>query len=248
MRTSLAAITTALIGLTAVATPAAAAPARDRVISYGDFSDASGLVLNGTATVEPADTGRDVLRLTSGRLNQAGSAWSKTKINPARSFQTTFEVAMTGSVRHADGVAFVLQTDGAEAVGGHGGSIGYGGLSHSVAVELDTYANPADIDNNHVALVTAGRAADPQDAVPAPTPLFGQTLRVRITYDAASQVLKVRLRPATGGPEAKVLTRDLNLKAELGTKRVWAGFTAATGESVSTQEIHNWSVRTLGRG
>jgi hypothetical protein len=231
----------AVAGLLTIGTPVAAA-ADTKVIRYADFSDATGLLLNGTATVSPGPRG--VLRLTSGLRNQAGSAWAKTRISPTKSFQSTFDLAMTGGAGHADGLAFVLQADGSRVVGGLGGSIGYGGLSHSVAVELDTYANPVDIDNNHVALVIGGRADDPQDAVPAPTPLFGQPLRVRITYDAGSQVLKVRLRPLDGtAAEMKVLTRDLNLKSVLGSKAVWAGFTAGTGESVSTQEIHNWTVK-----
>jgi len=238
MRTPTTLATALALALTTAAAPAAASAP---VIRYAGFSNAAGLLLNGTAAV---DRGQRVLRLTSGDRNQAGSAWAKTKISPTRSFQSTFDVAMTGGVGHADGLAFVLQTDGPRVVGGLGGSIGYGGLSRSVAVELDTYANPVDVDNNHVALVVGGKADDPQDAVPAPTPLFGQRLRVRITYDAGAQVLKVRLRPLAGAAaEVKVLTRDISLKSTLGTRPVWAGFTAGTGESVSTQEILSWTVR-----
>jgi hypothetical protein len=241
-RAAITLVTAIAAALPVTATAAAAAPT-DWPVRYADFHDTSALTLNGSAEVAETAGQRRVLRLTSGVRDQAGSVWARKRIRPATSFQSTFEVAMTGGAGHADGLAFVLQSDGPRVVGGSGGSIGYGGLSHSVAVEFDTYANPTDVDGNHVAVVTGGRADDPQDAVPAPMPLFGGPLRVRIHYAAAAQVLKVWLRPATtGAAEVRVLTRDLDLKAALGGKRFWLGFTAATGESVSTQEIHNWTV------
>jgi hypothetical protein len=253
MRTSPTARRAAITLATAIATalPVTAAPAAAArtgwVVRYADFRDTSALTLNGSAEVAETAGQRPVLRLTSGARDQAGSVWAKTKLRPTASFRTTFELAMTGGAGHGDGLAFVLQSDGRRVLGGLGGSIGYGGLSHSVAVELDTYANPTDVDDNHVAIVTGGRADEPQDAVPAPTPLFGQSLRVRISYDATAQVMKVWLRPLTPGAlESRVLTRDINLKSTLGDKRFWIGFTAGTGESVSTQEIHNWTVKTTG--
>jgi Legume lectin domain len=230
----------AVLTAAAVAVPAgaqaglpAAAPVAPRAdISYPSFT-ASGLTLNGSATV----TG-GVLRLTGGEPDQAGAAWADVPVDPRSAFDTSFDVATSGPAVHADGFAFVVQADGSRALGGLGGSIGYGGMTHSVAVEFDTYRNRGDLDGNHVAVVSRGRSDLPQpEAARAPVALFGGRLHVRIGYRPGT--LTVSLRRA-GEAWSHVLTRSVNLAGVLGTGGVRAGFTAATGRSVSTQDILSW--------
>jgi hypothetical protein len=226
-----------LAGTVGASLPAAAqaAPAR-RVIDHPRFADAAGLLLNGTAVVA---AGR--LQLTSGGRDQAGAAWSTTTIDPHEPFDTAFDVSMTDGTQHADGVAFVLQTDGPRAIGGHGGSIGYGGMTHSVAVEFDTYRNPDDPDANHVAVVTGGRSDAPQPgAAPSPIALFGRRLHVRIGNDPRAGMMTVALR-GDGDQWTQVLRRPVDLAA-LGAGRAYAGLTAATGASTSTQTILRWTL------
>ena len=226
---------------TATPTAAVAAPTGyKKVISYTDFSTGPSLRLAGSATIEGSS-----LRLTSDTKRQAGAAWARTKINPKMSFDTAFDVEMTGAVGHADGVAFVLQNDGATAIGGHGGSIGYGGMTHSVAVELDTFKNPSDVDNNHIAVVTGGASDAAQSMVASsPIQMFGQAVRVRVTYSAPAKTLKVRVR-AQGGSEIKVLDKKIDLRKALGYKQAFVGFTGGTGEDVSVQEINNWTLKVM---
>jgi len=226
------ALAAALVVSAAVPAPAAAAP---RLIAYPSFRSAAGLALRGTAEV----TG-GVLRLTGGRPDQAGAAWSDTAIDPRAPFETTFDLAITGTGTVADGVAFVVQTDGRNALGGLGGSIGYGGLTHSVAVEFDTYRNPYDADANHVAVVSGGRADRPQPgAAGAPLALAGRPVHVGVGYEPARAELTVRVR-GDGEPWSHVLTRTVDLGAVLGSGRAYVGFTGATGTSVSTQAILSW--------
>lgn len=107
-------------------------------------------------------------------------------------------------------------------------------------MEFDTYRNAGERDGNHVAVVTGGRSgAAHRDAAPAPTLLFGGRLHVRIGY--RSGTFTVSLRRA-GDPWTHVLTRDADLDV-LGTGPVRVGFTAATGRSVSTQDILSWTLR-----
>ena len=135
-----------------------------------------------------------------------------------------------------------MQTDGTGAIGGLGGSIGYGGMTHSVAVEFDTYRNPYDLDNNHVAAVAGGGSDIAQPgAATSPTPLFGQLVHVRISYAPAGRMLSVQVR-GNGEPWEHVLSRQVDLTATLGTRRAHVGFTAGTGASVSTQSILNWTL------
>src|SRR4051794_35188151 len=95
-------------GLLLAPTGAQAAP---RDISYPVFADSAGLSLTGTAAV----TG-GVLRLTSGSRDQAGAAWSRTTLDPRAGFDTTFDVTTSGPDVHADGFAFVVQSDGSRAI------------------------------------------------------------------------------------------------------------------------------------
>jgi lectin family protein len=223
--------TAAMAALPAAAQAAPAAPRAD--IGYPTFAGASGLALNGSAAVVGS-----ALRLTSGVRDQAGAAWSDITIDPRRAFDTSFDVATSGPAGHADGFAFVVQADGRRAMGGLGGSLGYGGMTHSVAVEFDTYRNPGDVDGNHVAVVSRGRSDLPQpDAAPAPVAIFGGKLHVRVGYRPGT--LTVSLRRADE-PWTHVLTREVDLAQVVGGGVVRVGFTAGTGRSVSTQDILTW--------
>ncbi len=54
------------------------------------------------------------------------------------------------------GTACSQSGGGATALGGGGGCIGYSGINNSVALEFDTYTNPWDPNNNHIALQGCG--------------------------------------------------------------------------------------------
>jgi hypothetical protein len=221
---------TALASAAILALPAAPA---GTTINFPAFAGAGGLTLTGSATV----TG-GVLRLTSGRRDQAGAAWASATVDPRSAFDTTFDVITSGPPVHADGFAFVVQSDGSRALGGLCGSIGDGGMPHSLAVEFDTYRNRDDVDGNHVAVVTGGRSDPPQaDAAPSPTPLFGDRLHVRIGYAPGTLTVGVR---RGGEPWTHVLTRTVDLAAAVGSGPAFVGFTGATGRSVSTQDVLSW--------
>ena len=64
----------------------------------------------------------------------------------------------------SDGFAFVLQGEGISAVGEAGEGIGYSGISHSVAVEFDTWVNKAyDPNGNHISIKTLGERPNTSD-------------------------------------------------------------------------------------
>jgi hypothetical protein len=62
--------------------------------------------------------------------------------------------------RGGDGLALVLHTAGAAALGGAGAGLGYDGLPAGVALEFDTWADAAAADpgDNHIAVLTRGNA------------------------------------------------------------------------------------------
>jgi hypothetical protein len=155
-------------------------------ITYSDFSDVSGLALNGSAAQATNLGGQKVLRITpDGTTHVSGSAWSIT--NPdaqvqqsvGNGFSTIFQFQFTHAGSPADGLAFVIQNSsgegyGTQALGGSGGAVGYGvpdlgagdsgnAIPNSLAIEFDTYQNPWDPDANHIAVQSCGQDTNTQD-------------------------------------------------------------------------------------
>ncbi|SNY47771.1 L-type lectin-domain containing protein [Paractinoplanes atraurantiacus] len=222
-----------LAAAASVAAVAAAAPAQAATGGF-PFSDYS---LNGSAAfVSASDSPSSVLRLTGGGYRQAGSAWGGEQIDLTRSFETSFGVHLRGNAPGADGVAFLVQAVGPRALGGWGGGLGYRGIRQSVAVELDDFRNPGDADASHAGVVLRGNPDYHLAAAPTGTPLFGAPVTVRVAYDAGAHNLTVHL----GGRQ--LISTTVDLAAQVGADRAWAGFTGATGSTTSTQEILDWSL------
>ena len=146
-------------------------------VTYSDFSDVTGLALNGSAAQATNAGGQKVLRLTpDGAMHVSGSAWSiitptaPTQQSVGSGFTTIFQFQFTHAGSPADGLAFVIQNSsgsgfGTAARGGSGGAIGYGApdpgdngvaIPNSLAIELDTYQNGWDPDANHIAVQSCG--------------------------------------------------------------------------------------------
>lgn len=138
-------------------------------ITFNNFQSTTGLTLNGNA----ARSG-NVLRLTPSAIGQVGSAWFNNAQPVGQGFTTSFTFQFSQpSVPPADGIAFVIQNQDLHALGGGGGSIGYGaigpcsdgpntcagGIVNSVAVEFDTFDNGSatgDPPQNHIAVQSGG--------------------------------------------------------------------------------------------
>jgi Legume lectin domain len=153
-------------------------------ISFNDFSNVSGLALNGSAAQAVNGSGQNVLRLTpDGTLTVAGTAWFQTQQQTLnQGFTTAFQFQIThnpgnGSLP-ADGIAFVIQNSsgdglGTAALGATGSGIGYGyadsgqvgaPIPNSLAIEFDTFQNdPYDPNSNHIAVQSCGTLPNTQD-------------------------------------------------------------------------------------
>ncbi|MEM9987237.1 MAG: L-type lectin-domain containing protein, partial [Bacteroidota bacterium] len=102
--------------------------------------------------------GPDCFILTNNATSQTGAAWNTTTIDPNFPFDIRGSINLGTNDGGADGIAFVLQTAGSGAIGGLGGSLGYGGLIPSLIIEFDTYQNSTwgDPVFDHVAILSAG--------------------------------------------------------------------------------------------
>ena len=221
---------------------------------YPDFDSIAGLNLEGVAFQF-----NNRLRLTSNGVGaDAGAAWREEKVFVADGFETTFQFQITGPINTgADGIAFVVQNDAVDALGLAGGGIGYSGIANSLAVEFDTWLNPAgdleppgaDPDDNHLSVHTGG--VDPNSASHAfsigstsaiPNLSDGQIHTARIAYDPGS--LSVFIDNLT--TPALTVAIDLSSTLDLDFGRAWVGLTAAKANGREIHDILNWSF--LGAG
>jgi lectin family protein len=231
---------------TAVAAPAVAAPAPKQLeINYPTFAAAAGLRLNGSAKITNSSSRpvQKVLRLTESGPYQVGSAWYTGQVDLTAPFESSFEAYLHEGRQGADGIAFVLQTIGPEALGGWGGGLGYRFLNPSVAVEFDTFQNPTDPSNNHLAVVLGGDPDTHAAVAEAPLRLYGRSFLARVVYRPKLKELRVFVRTAPAGSrERLIFTLPIDLAATLGAGTAYLGFTGATGSVSSKQDIYSWVV------
>ncbi|GLB53577.1 hypothetical protein NBRC110019_26180 [Neptunitalea chrysea] len=168
-----------------------------------------------------------------------GSAWSNIMIDLTNDFSIDAELFFGTYDSGADGIAFVLQPLTVNA-GSVGGGLGYQGISPSLAVEFDTYANGTDpIINDHVAIISDGQAnvnsAHSEFTAPADLGNIEDNFwhDVNITYDSTTQTFTVTL----DGTIVQTATIDLVNDIFGGSSYVYWGFTGSTGAATNTQQV-----------
>src|SRR5277367_5540132 len=207
-------------------------------INFGSgFSVPTGLQLNGSTDLDDSR-----LQLTNGGVNQAGSAFFTTPMD-IRSFTTDFTFQLSDAT--ADGITFTIQdsTATSAALGGVGGSLGYGGTTkilNSVAIKFDIYNNSGEGDDS-TGLYTDG--ANP--TLPA-TDISssgidldqGDTIAAHITYDGTTLTMTL-----TDAVISKTFTTSwlVNIPATVGANTAYVGFTGGTGGSSASQKIETWT-------
>jgi hypothetical protein len=213
-------------------------------IDYPSFSEAdtSGLQLNGSAVFAGS-----ALQLTPEKTSQSGTAFSRTEIQPAGSFETEFELYMheTGTpytYGPADGIAFVLQPESDLAVGTEGGSMGYQGIEPSAEVEFDLYRDPYDPPTPNVSFMENGNPEDHLATEPTPFPLYDEHVWGWIDYNAEKTELSVYVANTDAQPATPLFTYKVNLAELLHSEYTYAGFTSGTGSGDAIQEVLNWQL------
>ncbi|NVK56009.1 MAG: hypothetical protein HWE26_10360 [Alteromonadaceae bacterium] len=219
------------------------------VISYTDFSDVTGLQLNGNA----AQVG-DVLRLTSDTSGQAGSAFSTNAIALSAdvSFSAFFSFNISGlggfgdsDGPGADGLVFTMQTV-SNTAGSAGGGIGFDGLGESLGVEFDTWDNgtPTDPNGNHVGVNLDGNVTS-VTTVNEPTRFNnGSDWFAWIDYDGTIDELSVRYSQTSVKPTLEAIIYNVDLTSIFDSTDVFVGFTSATGSAYNNHDINSFSFNT----
>jgi len=186
--------------------------------------------------------------LTGDYASQSGQIWSTTNVDVSQHFDMIADVRLSNGNNDggADGLAFVLRPPTATATGIGGGSMGFGGITPSLVVDLDTYANSGtpifDPNNDHIGVqrngsnlhAGANMLAAPVSALnPAGNIETGNFYTLRVTYNPDTDVFKVFFNCV------ERISTTVDLAAILGTNLVRWGFTAGTGGLSNQHRVCN---------
>lgn len=235
-------------------------------VSQFTFNGAAATI-HGGGTVSSG--GQAVLRLTDSAATGGitGSIFYSDvlELGPDGSFSTFFQFRLSSSAGlgdsdgiGGDGFMFVLQGEGPNAIGTGGGYLGFGhgrvneqaAIMQSFGVEFDTYdngdLNPPDGDSildpngNHIGVNTNGSLVSLATAIVSERLNNGAIWNAWIDYDGMAGILGVRLSQTLDRPDSAVLTRNIDLLAEVGTSSVFAGFTSGVAGAGGDHEILSW--------
>ena len=197
--------------------------------------------LNGTATASDGDC----YQLTTTQGNQNGTVWYGEQIDLTEAFELNFSMNFgTNDATGADGMVFVLQNVGTNALGETGGALGFSGFDPSFGIEFDTWQNGqfGDLVTDHIGFVSDGSVDhNPPTGLAGPVNANinganiedGEDHPVRITWDPNTTIIAV------------YFDCDLRLFAEVdlvneifnGESEVYWGFTGSTGGSFNNQTV-----------
>ena len=114
-------------------------------------------------------SGSGYYQLTSDTGNQGGGVYYNDSINLNSSFDYKFCVFLGCNGNGADGICFILSNNITSIGANNGGGMGYGGLAgNSLAVEYDTWQNPWDPNNYHMAMEWGGQVQHPTGTIGGP--------------------------------------------------------------------------------
>jgi legume-like lectin family protein len=195
------------------------------------FATTTGLSLNGGAT-----TSGTALQLTDNNQYEARTAFWTTPV-PIEKFTTHFSFNISPGAMTADGLTFTVQNESPTTVGADGGNLGYTNITSSAALMINFFNFGAY--GSTLALATGGALPSSTNDISSEIDLHsGDTMDATATYDGTN--LAVTLTDATDASKTITESYPVDLTQTVGGNTAYVGFTAATGNSFSTQKILSW--------
>lgn len=207
-----------------------------------------GYTLNGNAVA----LGGDCYAVTPAVNFQNGTIWYNDVLNLTQPFDIQFYMNY-GNVdaEGADGMVFVLQQIGVNALGINGSGMGYQGFNNSFGVEFDTYSNNADpftgqnmndplydhvafLRNGDVNHASANNLAGPVQASPTSINIEdGQDHIIRLTWEPSTHTITLYFDCV------ERLSANVNMLATIFNSGplVYFGFTGSTGGFNNLQQV-----------
>lgn len=197
--------------------------------------------LNGSAQV----IGPDCYAVTPAQQWQNGSVWYTGQLNLLEPFDIQLVMSFgTNNDPGADGVVFVLQTQGPNALGNNGGGMGFQGFSPSIGVEFDTFPNDNEGDPyyDHMAIHRNGNVNhNSANNLAGPVQASANSDNIE---DGLDHTFRITWNPQTFLLEAYFdcqLRLSINYNMVLFTfnlnPNVYFGFTAATGNFFNEHKV-----------
>lgn len=189
--------------------------------------------------------GSNCIAVTPNQAWQNGSVWYTDLLDLSQPFTLEFQMNYgTVDANGADGMVFVLQTVGPNALGEDGAGLGFEGFNPSFGIEFDTYynSNYGDIPADHLAFHKNGNVyhnqannlAGPVSASPSGQNIEdGQEHSIKITWNPVSRIIQIYF-DCVLRLSAQV---DLVNSVFNGNTLVWWGFTGATGGLSNAQLV-----------
>jgi ribonuclease HI len=205
----------------------------------GGFPSATGLQLNGATKVNANN-----LEVTDGGGYEAGSAFWTTPVN-IQSFSTNFTFQLSSAV--ADGFTFTIQGVGPTAIGGYGGSLGYGpttgttgGIAKSVAIKFDIYSNAGEGTDSTGMFLNGVSPTTPAVNLTSSgiVLLSGDTISAQLVYNGATLTLNLT-DTVTNNTFSQAFT--VNIPSTVGANTAYVGFTGGTGGGTAIQNVKTWT-------
>ena len=180
-------------------------------------------------------------QVTPNQNSVSGAVWFPGTVDVSESFELRADVYLGNSDGGADGMAFVLRNPASLSLGSTpgGANQGFGGITPSLIVEMDTYTNslnpawdPVGNPADHLAILSAGSPshlaatsfAGPVAAVPPNANIEdGQYHELRITWDSETELFQVYFDCLLR------LEAYIDVPAVVGGNSGKYGFTASTG-------------------
>ncbi|MCF8460538.1 MAG: PKD domain-containing protein [Flavobacteriales bacterium] len=185
-------------------------------------------------------------QLTPDLPYMGGSVWNVNQINLTQPFDYNFEVWLDCSNWGADGIAFVLQPVNINQ-GGGSSSLGYGGITPSLVVEVDTWPNDVtmmDPQEDHIAIMRNGDSNHGGVNNLAGPVVASSTLNN--IEDCAWHTIRVTWQPSVNtlavffdGVFRTSYTADIINAIFGGASQVYWGWTGGTGSESADQRFCN---------
>lgn len=186
----------------------------------------------------------NILRLTSSKEHQVGACWYEAeKIDLKRGFYMDFEFKISGQDSEhggGNGLAFVIQNQSINKLGGTGINIGFKEIPSAVAVSIETFNGGASRDNVRLSIYDANtRTYIPYATVhEIPEVNDGNSHYARIEY------LDHKLVFYLDSYIFPILTVEIDLDSLVSPEdgMAWVGFTSSTSFAKANHDILAWSL------
>ncbi len=197
--------------------------------------------------------------LTNDQIQETSCIYHKKKFSLQKGFRVSFTYkAVTGSAGEiADGAAFVMQSQGSEAMGATGGNLGFfyyrpdmPGISDGVALALNLFTSSNVSERKNIGFKFARSQTDvvyalntngPFDFEEYPLLKTGNDIQVKMEYDRSTKIIRVELQQSGSPASSKVKDYPgIEFNPLVGNKSYWVGFCGATGGATSKQTISNF--------